>query len=92
MAGFGSKIEFRVAMSINISDITGALNKVEHIHKVQLDNVHRFFEENETFSVKTFHYLISSNSIDERFKAIDQAFSSLGDVKTYLLEASYLVR
>ncbi|TOM79576.1 hypothetical protein CGH70_20205, partial [Vibrio parahaemolyticus] len=28
---------------------------------------------------------------DERFKTIDKAFSPLGDVKTYLLEASYLV-
>ncbi|TOI68480.1 hypothetical protein CGI57_14300, partial [Vibrio parahaemolyticus] len=31
------------------------------------------------------------DSIDERFKTIDKAFSPLGDVKTYLLEASYLV-
>ncbi|MGP8307736.1 hypothetical protein [Vibrio sp. YIC-376] len=79
-------------MSINISDLSSALNKVEHIHKVQLENVHRFFKTNEAFSVKTFNYIISSDSIDERFKTIDQAFSSLGDVKTYLLEASYLVR
>ncbi len=79
-------------MSITISDLSNALNKVEHIHKVQLENVHHFFKANEAFSITTFVNIISSDSIDERFKAIDQAFSSLGDVKTYLLEASYLVR
>ncbi|TOM09934.1 hypothetical protein CGH83_21625, partial [Vibrio parahaemolyticus] len=29
-------------MSINISDLTNALTKVEHVHKVQLENVHQF--------------------------------------------------
>ncbi|WP_039984354.1 hypothetical protein [Vibrio owensii] len=78
-------------MSINISDLTAALNKVEHIHNVQLENVHQFFKANETFSLNTFSQIVSSSSIDERFKTIDTAFASLGDVKTYLLEASYLV-
>ncbi|MBR9789142.1 MAG: hypothetical protein GYB40_14535, partial [Vibrionaceae bacterium] len=76
-------------MSITISDLTSALSKVESIHKVQLENVHRFFNANESFSITTFANITSSDSIDERFKAIDKAFSSLGDVKTYLLEASY---
>ncbi len=79
-------------MSITISDLTNALGKVEHIHKVQLEAVHNFFKENETLSLITFRRIISNDSIDERFKAIDKAFSSLGDVTTYLLEASYLVR
>ncbi|MDV5047133.1 hypothetical protein [Vibrio diabolicus] len=59
---------------------------------VSLENVHQFFKANEAFSVKTFSQLISSDSLDERFKTIDKAFSLLGDVKTYLLEASYLVK
>ncbi len=79
-------------MSINISDLTNALSKVEQIHKVQLENVHHFFKTNEAFSITAFRQIISSDSIDERFKTIDKAFSTLGDVKTYLLEASYLVR
>ncbi|GLR03183.1 hypothetical protein [Vibrio hyugaensis] len=78
-------------MSINISDLTTALSKVEHIHKVQLENVHQFFKANETFSVETFSQIVSSDSIDERFKTIDKEFAPLGDVKTYLLEASFLV-
>ncbi|MGR5445537.1 hypothetical protein ACPV47_11585 [Vibrio jasicida] len=78
-------------MSINISDLTTALSKVEHIHKVQLENVHQFFKSNEAFSVKAFSQILSSDSIDERFKTIDKEFAPLGDAKTYLLEASYLV-
>ncbi len=73
-------------MSINISDLTHALTKVESIHKIQLDSVHHFFKTNEAFSINTFRNVIASDSIDERFKAIDKAFSSLGDVKSYLLE------
>ncbi|MEH0718754.1 hypothetical protein H4F24_14200 [Vibrio alginolyticus] len=79
-------------MSINISDLTTALNKVEHIHKAQLENVHQFFKANEAFSLQTFSQLISSDSLDDRFKTIDKAFSLLGDAKTYLLEASYLIK
>ncbi len=78
-------------MSINISDLANALNKVEHIHKVQLESVHHFFKENEAFSITTFRQIISNDSIDERFKVIDKAFSTLGDVTSYLLEASYLI-
>ncbi|HCE4630769.1 TPA: hypothetical protein ACQYCS_002897 [Vibrio parahaemolyticus] len=78
-------------MSINISDLTNALTKVEHVHKVQLENVHQFFKTNEVLSIETFSQIIACDSIDERFKTIDKAFSPLGDVKTYLLEASYLV-
>lgn len=79
-------------MSINISDLANALNKVENIHKVQLEVVHRFFKENEAFSITTFRQIISNDSLDERFRAIDEAFSTLGDVTAYLLEASYLIR
>ncbi|CAH1551910.1 hypothetical protein [Vibrio rotiferianus] len=78
-------------MSINISDLTTAVSKVEHIHKVQLENVHQFFKSNETFSVDTFNQIVATDSIDERFKAIDKEFALLGDAKTFLLEASYLV-
>ncbi|TOB48033.1 hypothetical protein CGK03_25585, partial [Vibrio parahaemolyticus] len=54
-------------------------------------NVHQFFRTNEALSIETFSQIIACDSIDERFKTIDKAFSPLGDVKTYLLEASYLV-
>ena len=87
----GQEKGVKLAMSINISDLTAALSKVEHIHKVQLENVHQFFKANEAFSLNTFSQIVSSSSIDERFKTIDAAFASLGDVKTYLLEAAYLV-
>ncbi|NMU72441.1 hypothetical protein HKA89_27185, partial [Vibrio parahaemolyticus] len=60
--------------------------------KVQLENVHQFFKANEAFSLQTFSQLISSDTLDDRFKTIDKAFSLLGDAKTYLLEVSYLVK
>lgn len=56
-------------MSINISDLTNALTKVEHVHKVQLENVHQFFfKKNEALSIETFSQIIACDSIDERFK------------------------
>ncbi|WP_423839649.1 hypothetical protein ONE56_08290 [Vibrio mytili] len=78
-------------MSINLSDLTAALCKVEQIHKITLENVHQYLHKNEVFSIEIFHKILSNDSIDERFKTIDQAFSALGDVNTYLLEASYLI-
>ncbi|BBM65072.1 hypothetical protein VA249_17180 [Vibrio alfacsensis] len=78
-------------MSITISDLITALNKVEHIHKIQVENVHLFFKTNEAIVLNAFKEIISRDSIDERFMIINKEFSALGDVKTYLLEASYLV-
>ncbi|MGR5235764.1 hypothetical protein [Vibrio alfacsensis] len=46
---------------------------------------------NEAIVLDAFKEIISRDSIDERFMIIDKALAALGDVKTDLLEASYLV-
>lgn len=78
-------------MSISIQQLTDALQKVECIHKVKLENVHQFVKSNESHTLDVFTKLAEKASIDEKFLSIDKAFPSLLNEANYLLEVSLLL-